>query len=113
MELNNCTLTGRIGKDAELKYTPGGTAIAEFSIAQNSKRGDQEITQWHDCIVFGKTAEMFGPGLTKGMAVLVDGSIEKQSWQDKDGKTQYRTKIICNYIRTLSAGARSNEDVRL
>lgn len=88
-DINTVVLVGRLTRDAELKYTKGGTAVMSFSIAVNKskKEGDQWKDEGHffDCSMFGKRAESLNQYLTKGMQIAISGSLEQQRWESKDG----------------------------
>ncbi|MEK6540075.1 MAG: single-stranded DNA-binding protein [Deltaproteobacteria bacterium] len=104
--VNKAILVGRLGKDPEIKYTPSGTAIANFTIAtsENYKDKDgqkQERTEWHRIVAFGKLAEICGEYLAKGKQVYIEGRIQTRSWDDKDGNKKYMTEIVANTMQML------------
>ena len=104
--VNKAILVGRLGKDPEIKYTPSGTAIANFTMAtsENYKDKDgqkQERTEWHRIVAFGKLAEICGEYLAKGKQVYVEGRIQTRSWDDKDGNKKYMTEIVANIMQML------------
>lgn len=112
MSLNKAILIGNLGRDAELRYTPGGQAVANFSLATterwNDKQGQrQEKTEWHRCILWGKQAESLQEYLTKGKQVYVEGRIETRSWDDKDGNKKTTTEIRVDRLTLLGGGERS------
>lgn len=85
--MNLFTFTGNLGKDAEVKYTPSGSAICEFSVAVKSGYGDKVKTNWVRCALFGKRAEGgLPPYLVKGTQVAVSGELELQEWENQNGK---------------------------
>lgn len=99
MNLNRATLIGRVGAQPELKSTTSGVNIATFSLATNhvykNKNGEKiETTQWHNIVAFGKVAEVLNQYVIKGQILLVEGRIEYQSWDKKDGGKGYKTEII-------------------
>ena len=99
MNLNKAILIGRITKDPEVKTTPGGISVARISMATNrvykNKQGEkQEQSQFHNCVVFGRTAEIIGQFATKGQEVAIEGRIETRSYDKKDGSRGYITEII-------------------
>jgi single-strand DNA-binding protein len=107
--MNKVILVGNIGRDAELKYTQGGTAVAAFSLATTEKWTDkggekQEKTEWHRINVWGKTAEALAEYLAKGKQVLVEGSLNTREWQDKDGNKRQTTEIKAHNIVLLGGG---------
>lgn len=104
--VNKAILVGRLGKDPEIKYTPSGTAIANFTMAtsENYKDKDgqkQERTEWHRIVAFGKLAEICGEYLAKGKQVYIEGRIQTRSWDDKDGNKKYMTEIVANTMQML------------
>ncbi len=82
--MNNITVAGQLGRDAEIRYLPDGSAVANFSVADS--QGRDKPTIWWNCSLFGKRAESLSPYLTKGQAVTVSGSITEREYQ-KDGAT--------------------------
>ena len=120
MSLNKVMLIGNLGKDPEVKYTQAQMAISNFSVATTEKRKNAdgqwaEVTEWHNVVTFGKTAENCAQYLTKGKKVYVEGAIKTKKWQDKEGKDRWTTEIIANTVQFLSAkgegGSRSGEDL--
>ena len=104
--VNKAILVGRLGKDPEIRYTPSGTAIANFTMAtsENYKDKDgqkQERTEWHRIVAFGKLAEICGEYLAKGKQVYIEGRIQTRSWDDKDGNKKYMTEIVANTMQML------------
>jgi single-strand DNA-binding protein len=98
MYLNKVTLYGNLTRDPELKALPGGQQVASFGLATNrtfkNKEGQQqEQTEFHNIVAFGRTAEVMGQYLKKGRPAYIEGRIQTRSW-DKDGQKQYRTEIV-------------------
>jgi single-strand DNA-binding protein len=96
--INKVILVGNVGRDAELKYTTGGTAVARFSLATNeswtSKTGEkQEHTEWHKIVVWKRQAEIAGEYVKKGRQLYVEGSLKTNQWEDKDGNKRNTTEI--------------------
>ena len=96
--VNKVILVGNLGRDAELRYTPGGAAVATLNMATtevwNDKSGQrQEKTEWHRVVFWGKVAESLTEYLTKGKQVYVEGRLETRQWNDKDGNKRYTTEI--------------------
>ena len=90
MNLNKAQLIGRITNDPEMKALPSGTPVVKFGLATNrvykTKDGEKkEVAQFHNCVAFGKLAEIIGQWAKKGQEVYVDGRIEYRSWDKKDG----------------------------
>ena len=97
--LNKVILIGTMGKDPEIRYSQSGTAFANFSLATNekfkNKSGEwEDRTEWHNIVLVGKTAEIAGEYLAKGVQVCIEGKIQTRKWQDKDGKDRYNTEIF-------------------
>jgi single-strand DNA-binding protein len=109
--INKVILIGNLGKDPEVRYTPGGQAVANFNIATNEawtdKQGQkQERTEWHRIVVWGKTAELCGEYLSKGRQVYIEGRLQTREWNNKEGVKQYTTEIVANQVLFLSGGER-------
>jgi len=109
--MNKVILIGRAGKDAELRYTQGGTAVASFSLATTkkyrSKSGElEEKTAWHNIVCWGKTAETAAEFVSKGKQVAITGEIEYSKYDDKDGQTQYKTEIVVEELELLGGPKR-------
>lgn len=109
--INKAILIGRLGNDPELRYTPAGDAVANFSIATNrgwkDKEGNQqERTDWHKIVAWRKLAEICGEYLKKGSLVYVEGRIETSSYTDKNEVKRYTTNIVANQVQML--GSRSD-----
>src|SRR5471032_2783038 len=107
--VNKVILVGNLGRDAELRYTPGGAAVATLNLATtevwNDKQGaKQEKTEWHRVIFWGKVAESLTEYLTKGKQVYVEGRLETRQWNDKDGNKRYTTEIKGDKIVLLGGG---------
>lgn len=109
MSVNKVILVGRLGQNPEVRYTPSGAAVANFSVATNEswmdKQGQkQERTEWHRLVVWGKLAELCGQYLTKGRQIYCEGRLQTRQWQDKDGQTKYTTEVQAQTIQFLGAG---------
>jgi single-strand DNA-binding protein len=107
--VNKVILVGNLGRDAELRYTPGGAAVATLNMATtevwNDKGGQrQEKTEWHRVVLWGKTAESLNEYLTKGKQIYVEGRLQTRKWQDKDGQDKYTTEIRGDRIVLLGGG---------
>ena len=114
--VNKVILIGNLGKDPEVKYTQGGMAIANFTLATNSSAKDkdgnwQEKTEWHNIKAFGRTAEIAGEYLKKGKTVYIEGRIHYDSWDDKEtGQKKYMTQILANELTLLGGGQREGSE---
>lgn len=107
--VNKVILVGNLGRDAELRYTPGGAAVATLNMATtevwNDKSGQrQEKTEWHRVILWGKQAESLQEYLTKGKQIYVEGRLQTRQWDDKDGNKRYTTEIKADRITLLGGG---------
>ena len=114
--VNKVILLGRLGKNPEIKYTPNGTAIANWTMAtsENYKDKDgqkQERTEWHRIVAFGRLAEICGEYLAKGKQIYVEGRIQTRSWDDKDGNKKYTTEIIANTMQMLGKADETAKDI--
>ena len=107
--VNKVILVGNLGRDAELRYTPGGSPVATINLATteiwNDKAGQrQEKTEWHRVVLWGKTAESLNEYLTKGKQIYVEGRLQTRQWDDKDGNKRYTTEIKADRITLLGGG---------
>jgi single-strand DNA-binding protein len=98
MYLNKAFLYGNLTRDPELRALPSGQQVASFSIATNrtfkNKEGQQQDqTEYHNIVAFGRQAEVIGQYLKKGRPVFVEGRIQTRSWES-EGKKNYRTEIV-------------------
>ena len=107
--VNKVILVGNLGRDAELRYTPGGAAVATLNMATtevwNDKAGQrQEKTEWHRVVLWGKSAESLTEYLTKGKQIYVEGRLQTRQWDDKDGNKRYTTEIRGDRVVLLGGG---------
>ncbi len=108
--VNKVILVGNLGRDPETRYTTGGEAVTNVSIATTDswkdKAGEkQERTEWHRVAFFGKLAEIAGEYLKKGSQVYVEGRLQTRKWQDKEGQEKYTTEIIADRMQMLGSRA--------
>ncbi|MCB0406348.1 MAG: single-stranded DNA-binding protein [Bdellovibrionales bacterium] len=104
--VNKVILIGRLGADPEVRYTSGGSAVANFNLATNESWMDKEgqkkeRTEWHRVVVWGKLGELCGQYLSKGRQAFVEGRLQTRDWQDKDGNKRYTTEIVAQNIQFL------------
>lgn len=105
--INKAILIGNLGKDPETRYTAGGSAVTNIRIATNETWKDkqtgeqQERTEWHAVVFFGRLAEIAAEYLRKGSTVYVEGRLQTRKWQDKDGQDRYSTEIVANEMQML------------
>jgi single-strand DNA-binding protein len=108
--VNKVILVGNLGRDAELRYTPGGAPVATLNLATTEVWNDkasgqkQEKTEWHRVVLWGKSAESLSEYLTKGKQIYVEGRLQTRKWQDKDGNDKYTTEIRADRITLLGGG---------
>ncbi len=108
--VNKVILIGNLGADPELRYTPSGSAVANFNIATTEKWRDkdgnmQERTEWHRIILWARQAEIAKEYLRKGSSVYIEGRIQNRSYEDKDGVKKYITEIIGQRMQLLGGRA--------
>src|SRR5438309_1861369 len=101
--VNKVILIGNLGRDPEVRYTPSGQAVANFTVATNEAWTDksgqkQERTEWHRVVVWGKTAENCGEYLSKGRQVYIEGRLQTREWTNKEGAKQYTTEVVANPV---------------
>jgi single-strand DNA-binding protein len=98
--VNKVIIVGTLGKDPEVKYTAGGSAIANLTVATNESWKDKstgenvEKTEWHRIVIFGKLAEVAAQYLKKGSQAYFEGKIQTRKWQDQSGQDRYSTEIV-------------------
>ena len=107
--VNKVILVVNLGRDAELRYTPGGAAVATLNLATtevwNDKQGQkQEKTEWHRVVLWGKQAESLKEYLVKGKQIYVEGRLQTRQWDDKEGNKRYTTEIKADRITLLGGG---------
>src|ERR1043166_7965527 len=98
MSFNKIIIIGNLGREPELKYTPQGTAVCEFSVATNEKRKDQngevkEETTWFKVTFFGRHAKVASQYLNKGRQVYVEGRLRAREWTDKEGRAHTSLEV--------------------
>src|SRR4028119_788713 len=112
MSFNKITVVGNLGRDPELRYTPQGNAVCNFSVATNEKRRDksgesQDVTTWFRITLWGKQAENASKYLTKGSSVYIEGRLRVEEWSDRDGKNRYTLDVHATDMQFI--GGRSDE----
>src|SRR6202162_849252 len=110
MSVNKVILVGRLGRDPETRYTGGGQAVANFSVATDEtykdKAGErQKRTEWHKIVVWGKQAEIAQQYLKKGSLIFIEGRIQSREWQDKEGQKRTSFEIVATNFRMLGGRA--------
>ena len=105
--INKVLLLGNLGRDPELRSTPKGTKVLNFSLATSRRWKDRETeevhdeTDWHRIVVWGRQAEVLSEYLKKGSQVHVEGRLQTRSWSDNDGAKRYTTEIVASRIQML------------
>ena len=109
--VNRVILVGNLGRDAELRFTGGGTPVAKFSVATTEtfkgRDGERkEETEWHRVNLWGKAAETLTQYLTKGKQVYVEGRLKTQKWKDKEGNDRTTVEVTADRVTLLGGGPR-------
>jgi single-strand DNA-binding protein len=105
--VNKVILVGNLGVDPEVRYLPSGAAVANLRIATSEQWKDkqsgeqQERTEWHRVVMFGRLGEIAGEYLRKGRQVYIEGSLRTNKWQDRDGNDRYTTEIVARDMQML------------
>lgn len=115
--VNKAIILGYLGRDPETRFSSDGAAITSFSIATSERYKDksgeqQEKTEWHRCVSFGKTAEIAGEHLKKGQLCYAEGQLQTRKWQDKEGKDRYTTEIVVHQLRFFRKPGEETEPAR-
>jgi single-strand DNA-binding protein len=112
--VNKVIVLGNLGRDPEVKFTPSGQAVCNFSVATTDKWDDksgqkQERTEWHRIVVWGKLAELCGQYLKKGRQAYVEGRLQTREWQDKDGNKRQTTEVVASQVQFLGGKGERTE----
>ena len=114
--LNKVMLIGRLGQDPEVRYTQSNTAVATLSLATNERYKDgngeqQERTEWHRVVAWGRLAEICQQYLNKGSLIYVEGPLQTRSWEDNQGQKRYTTEIKALQMTMLDSrgGGQQNQ----
>lgn len=110
--LNKVDLIGRVGKDPEIKTTNNGNKVANFSLATSEKYKNEEKTEWHNIVIWGKLADIVERYVTKGQLLYLSGKITTRSYEDKDGNKKYITDIVCFNMKMLGGNSGNKRDNR-
>jgi len=108
--VNKVILIGNLGRDPELRYTQGGSAVTNFTLATNERWRDkdgnnQERTEWHRVVVWGRSAENCAQYLQKGRSVYVEGRLQTREWEDKEGNKRQTTEVNALTVQFLGGRA--------
>jgi len=107
--VNKVILLGNLGRDPDVRYTQGGTSVANLALATTEKWKDkdgnkQEKTEWHRVTLWGRQAELAGEYLNKGSSVYIEGRLETRKYTDKDGVEKYTTEVVADRMQFVSTG---------
>ena len=106
--VNKVFLIGNLGRDPEVRHTKSGQPVANLNLTTSRRVKDAngnwgEQTEWHTVVCFGRTAELAGQYLQKGRRIFVEGRLQTRSWDDRDGKKQYRTEVVAEEVKFLDS----------
>jgi single-strand DNA-binding protein len=115
MSLNKAMIIGNLGRDPEMRYTPSGQAVTQFTVAVNrnykDQNGDwQEETEWFRVVAWGPLAERTAEYLRKGRKVYVEGRLQTRQWEDQSGQKRYTTELIASTVTALDPRPRDDGD---
>jgi len=99
--LNKVLLMGGLGQAPDVRYTKAGKAVCNFSLATTEKIGDNEYTEWHKIVIWGKLADICGKYLKKGSQVFLEGRNQTRKWEDKDGNKRETVEVVCHVMRMI------------
>ncbi|MGD0017714.1 MAG: single-stranded DNA-binding protein [Candidatus Limnocylindrales bacterium] len=113
MSLNKAMIIGNLGRDPEMRYTPNGQAVTQFTVAVNRNYKDasgewKEETEWFRVVAWAALAERTAEYLRKGRKVYVEGRLQTRSWEDKDGQKRYTTELVANTVTALDSRPRED-----
>jgi single-strand DNA-binding protein len=114
MSLNKCMIIGNLGRDPEMRYTPSGQAVTQFTVATNRNYRDQQgewqkETEWFRVVVWGPQAERAAENLRKGNKVYIEGRIQTRQWEDQTGQKRYTTELVANQVSSLERRERDED----
>jgi single-strand DNA-binding protein len=115
MSLNKAMIIGNLGRDPEMRYTPSGQAVTQFTVAVNRNYKDQsgewqEETEWFRVVAWGPTGERAAEYLRKGNKVYVEGRMQTRQWEGQDGQKRYTTELIADRVQNLERRPRDDGD---
>jgi single-strand DNA-binding protein len=113
MSLNKAMIIGNLGRDPEMRYTPNGQAVTQFTVAVNRNYKDssgewKEETEWFRIVAWGPLAERTAEYLRKGRKVYVEGRLQTRTWEGQDGQKHYTTELIANTVTALDPRPRED-----
>ena len=106
--VNKVILIGNLGQDPEVRHTNSGQPVSNLRVATSRRVKDRDgnwsdQTEWHSVVCFARLAELAGQYLRKGSKIYIEGRLQTRSWEDKEGKKQYRTEIVCENLKFLDS----------
>ena len=115
MSLNKAMIIGNLGRDPEMRYTPNGQSVTQFTVAvnRNFKGSDgewQEETEWFRVVAWGQTGERAAENLRKGVKVYVEGRLQTRNWEDQTGNKRYTTELVADRVVSLERRQRDDGD---
>jgi single-strand DNA-binding protein len=115
MSFNKIIIVGNLGRDPELRYTPQGIAVCNFSLATNEKKRDksgelQDVTTWFRVTLWRNQAENAAKYLTKGRPVYIEGRLGVEEWTDRDGNNRHTLEVQATDMHFISSGPRTDEE---
>jgi len=108
--LNRVEIIGNVGKEAEMRFTPSSEPVTSFSVAVNSKFGENESTEWFNIVTWNKLAETCNKYISKGQQVFVEGRLQTRTWESDDRVKHYKTEVIANRVLFLGQRKQSEEE---
>jgi single-strand DNA-binding protein len=107
-------IIGNLGRDPEMRYTPNGQAVTQFTVAVNRNYRDasnewQEETEWFRVVAWGQLAERTAEYLRKGRKVYVEGRLQTRQWEDREGQKRYTTELVAQTVTPLDARPRDED----
>ena len=113
--VNKVILVGHLGDDPEVKVTPSGQLVTNFSLATSESWTDkdgerQERPEWHRLVLWHTLAEVAGKYLNKGRKIYIEGKLQTRSWEDQNGQTRYTTEVVVYKLKMLGKGQTKNLD---
>ncbi|MBW1851658.1 MAG: single-stranded DNA-binding protein [Deltaproteobacteria bacterium] len=115
--VNKVILVGNLGRDPEVRYTPSGVTVANFSIATSEEWKDketgekQERTEWHRIVAWRRLGEICGEYLHKGSQIYIEGKLQTRAWEDRDGNKRYTTEIVAQSMQMLGPASKQGRAV--
>ena len=113
--INQVMLIGNLGANPEQRKASNGSAVTNFSLATSSRWKDadgqmKEETEWHRIVTFGRLAEICGQYLTKGSKIYIEGRLQTNKWEDRDGNTRYTTQVVAREMKMLDSRSSNNSN---